>query len=225
MDKELIKDIIQWDVTNWSKALSQWQPIVENNKFENSLAIGEREGGLSLWLASNGIRVICTDYIEFSQELPLRLHKKHKVEGLVSYDRQDIIQLTYEENSFDLIVFKSVLGGLGSLESQTLAFKEIHRVLKPGGYLLFAENTSATKVHQFARKRFTSWGSRWYYPTEMDFKFLTKNFSQFEFQTRGIFSAFGRTETQRKILSFFGNLIHHITPSKWKYILIGIARK
>jgi hypothetical protein len=51
MTKELTKDIIQWDVKSWSKALSYWDSKVEWNKIQHSLELGGREGGLSLWFA------------------------------------------------------------------------------------------------------------------------------------------------------------------------------
>ena len=46
------KDIIEWDVVNWSKALTFWEkyskPITGGSKV---LEIGSRNGGLSLYAA------------------------------------------------------------------------------------------------------------------------------------------------------------------------------
>ena len=57
-----LRDAIQWDVRSWSRALPVWQRAVEKlPRPAKALGIGEREGGLSLWLALQGIDVVCTD--------------------------------------------------------------------------------------------------------------------------------------------------------------------
>jgi SAM-dependent methyltransferase len=70
------------------------------------------------------------------------------------------------ENHFDIVLFKSILGGIGrngDTESRRKVISEIHKSLKPGGKLLFAENLGASRAHKFLRKRLTSWGSYWNY--------------------------------------------------------------
>ena len=44
-----LKDIIEWDIKNWSKALYFWKRYLPKQKEVQALAIGERNGGLSLW--------------------------------------------------------------------------------------------------------------------------------------------------------------------------------
>ena len=64
------------------------------------------------------------------------------------------------------IVFKTIIGGIGSndnYEIQQKVFKEIYKALKPGGKLLFAENLVASKFHQQLRKKFVNWGNSWRY--------------------------------------------------------------
>ena len=48
-----LADIIGWDVGNWSKCLSHWQPWLGSVRNENSkiVVLGERNGGISLWPA------------------------------------------------------------------------------------------------------------------------------------------------------------------------------
>lgn len=43
---------------------------------------------------------------------------------------QDVHEMTYDENTFDLIISR---GSMGFWENQEIAFKEIYRVLAPGG--------------------------------------------------------------------------------------------
>ena len=164
MDKAIVKDIIQWDVSNWSKLIPIWTKKLKERKGK-VLAFGEREGGLSLFLALKGFEVTFTDYNDFPEDLPLEVHKKHNVTSSISYEKQDITSTTYSDNSYDVVVFKSVIGALGNIQDQVKALNEIYRILKPGGVLLFAENTRSSKVHQFARKKFTDWGHRWHYPS------------------------------------------------------------
>lgn len=224
MDQKLLNDIIQWDIKNWSKLIEFWSPIIKENKGRKALALGEREGGLSLWLALNDLVVFCTDYNSF-KEIPLALHLKYKVESKITYQQQDATKLTYEDESFDLVIFKSIIGDLKSKSNQEKALKEAYRVLKPGGTLLFAENLKATKTHQFAREKFTNWGKDWIYPTLEDFKKNCSEFNSFEYKTHGFLATFGRSEKQRFFLGKVDKIIKPLTPKSWKYILFGIVRK
>lgn len=224
MDKELVKDIIQWGVSNWSKLIPVWEKHLKNRKGK-ALAFGEREGGASLFLAFKGFQVTCTDYNDFPEDLPLEIHKKHKVTDLITYEKQDITATTYDDNTFDVVVFKSVIGALGSFVEQEKALKEIHRILKPGGILLFAENAKSSKLHQYARKKFTKWGHRWHYPSIDEFEILSSPFKILEFKTFGFFATFGRSEKQRNLLGKIDNRINFMTPKKWKYILVAALVK
>ena len=56
-DDALVAAAIGWDVRNWSRAIPLWQRQIDIRRPRNALAIGERGGGLSLWLASQGIEV------------------------------------------------------------------------------------------------------------------------------------------------------------------------
>ena len=58
-----IEDIIEWDVVNWSNALSFWtkHSTVAVTREARALELGTRRGGGSLWLASLGFNVVCSD--------------------------------------------------------------------------------------------------------------------------------------------------------------------
>lgn len=76
------------------------------------------------------------------------------MENLITYQDIDATQIPYE-NEFDIIVFKSIIGGIGrndNKEIQQLVFNQIYKALKPGGQLLFAENLSASPLHRFFSK-------------------------------------------------------------------------
>ncbi|MFN9882695.1 MAG: SAM-dependent methyltransferase [Bacteroidota bacterium] len=227
MTKELTKDIIQWDVKSWSKALSYWDSKVEWNKIQHSLELGGREGGLSLWLALKGKSVVCSD-LKDVQKTAEQLHKRHQVSTWITYQDIDATNIPYEEY-FDLIVFKSIIGGIGrndNYKNQHKVFKEIYKALKPGGKLLFAENLAASAVHRRLRKRFVQWGSSWRYVSLDEMKEFLSDFSYYDIKTTGLLGTFGRTERQRNVLSAVDDLVlNKICPDRWKYICYGIAEK
>lgn len=223
---ELKKDIIQWDVLSWSKALDYWEQHVDWSKVKTALELGGRQGGLSLWLAKKGINTTCSDYTN-TKETAQPLHVKHQVNELIHYEDIDATNIPYE-NHFDLIVFKSIVGGIGNQDKaiQRQVFEQIYKALKPGGVLLFAENLVATKMHQSMRLRANKWGSYWRYLTVAEIAEFTHQFKSRSIQTTGFLATFGRNEKQKTLLHKTDKYVfNHIFPSSWQYIGYGIAVK
>lgn len=227
MNPQLLKEIIQWDVKSWSKALSYWEEHVDWNQVENGLELGGREGGLSLWLALKGKKTLCSD-LKDVKDVAEKLHIKHQVTAFVSYEDIDASAIPYE-NHFDVIVFKSIIGGIGSndnYEIQKKVFKEIYKALKPGGKLLFAENLVGSPIHQKLRKRYVNWGSTWRYVSINELKECLSDFSSYDLKTTGFLATLGRNEGQRKFLATADKLFwNHVSPANWKYIAYGVAQK
>jgi SAM-dependent methyltransferase len=225
--KDIIKDIIQWDIKAWSKALSYWNCNVDWNKVNIGLELGGREGGLSLWLALKGKRTICSDLTNVKSTAE-KLHSLYNVSSVINYQDIDATTIPYE-NYFDIIVFKSIIGGIGShnnFENQKKVFNEIHKALKPGGKLLFAENLVASPFHQKLRKAFVNWGKSWRYVSLNEMEVFLKDFSTYDLKATGVLGTFGRNERQRNLLSTIDQLIlNKVCPSSWKYIVYGIAEK
>ena len=213
-------DIFEWDVHNWSKAMKLWSPTLKNVNGGKALTLGERGGGLSLMLASHGMDVICTDINPFDESTS-ELHKKHGLSERVDYMSMDMTNLEFDDNSFDVVMFKSVIGALGSKDKQQRAISEIYRVLKPRGTLLFAENCSASFLHRWARKRFTNWDSYWRYPHYKNDRDLFDSFKEEQFKSYGFLGAFGRSEGQRRILGKMDNVFEKLTPASNRYIMVG----
>jgi SAM-dependent methyltransferase len=142
--------------------LEYWHKNINRNGILNCLALGEHNGGLSLWLALMGKQVICSD-LENAEKQAMALHERYNVTDKVRYENIDATNIPYKDK-FDIVIFKSMLGGIGknnNMELQQKVICEIHKALKPGGKLLFAENLRASPLHEFLRKRFISWGRRW----------------------------------------------------------------
>jgi SAM-dependent methyltransferase len=227
MTRKIIRDILQWDVKSWSKALTYWEKSIEWDEVQNGLELGGREGGLSLWLALKGKAIICSDLKDVKNTAE-QLHLLYDVSSWINYEDIDATNIPYE-NYFDLILFKSIIGGIGrndNYEIQKKVFKEIHKALKPGGKLLFAENLSASPLHQLLRKQFVNWGSSWRYVSVEEMEEFLEEFSSYQMKTTGVLGAFGRNESQRNFLSIIDDLIlNKVCPGGWKYISYGIAEK
>ncbi|MBN4061580.1 MAG: SAM-dependent methyltransferase [Flavobacteriales bacterium] len=225
LDKRLIKDIIRWDVKNWSQCLDYWDLEVGENK--KCLELGGAEGGLSLWAALKGNEVVCSD-INNPKQKALPLHEKYRVASRISYEAIDATNMPYE-NEFDVIMFKSVLGGIGRFDKkdqQQKAVNEIHKALKPRGKLLFAENLVGSAFHHFLRNTFVSWGQNWRYIRIEEMKILCQGYAKLRCTSSGFVGAFGKTESQRQVLATLDKwLFNKAVPKNWHYIMFGVAEK
>lgn len=229
-----IQDTIQWDCQNWGKAIPHWESVLPKmgNPNIKILTIGERHGGLSLWLAGRKIHNICTDYhTEFSKAKSL--HKKYKVEEFITYQKADIFNLPFDDNSFDFVLCKSVIGGLKlikkdrhtrTLENQKLAISEIYRVLKPGGYYLGAENMRGSLFHTLLR-RVTGKSKGWRYLTQKELQFLLLDFENIDVKYYGFLGTFWKNKILNSIASWFDEIISVLFPSKFLYIGFFLAKK
>jgi SAM-dependent methyltransferase len=221
-------EFIEWDVRNWSKALNYWTAHSES-KIANcsALEVGARNGGLTLWLALQGARVLCSD-INPPGHIVRTRHNSRGVSHLIQYGSIDVTSIPYE-NEFDIIVFKSVLGAVGrqgGTDSQSRALSEIHKALKKGGELFFAENLIGSPVHQFLRRRFVPWGRSWRWVSISDMEKYMVPFSRVQYCMVGFLGALGRSEWQRNILGVLDRtFFNHVVPARWRYIIIGVAVK
>lgn len=221
-----LADFIEWDVRNWSRALDFWsRHSAQDLSRCSALEIGCKNGGLSLWMASHGATVVCSD-IAGPTEQAVRSHRAHGVAHLITYEPINATHIPYTER-FDVVLFKSILGAvarLGDKDAQAKAIAEMHRALKRGGELLFAENLIASPLHAFLRRRYVRWPWRYVSISEM-LEFLAP-FSHVSWTAVGFTGAFGRGNVQRNILGALDRLLlDRITPERWKYIIIGVARK
>jgi len=232
MNKEQINDIIGWDIVNWSKSFSFWDKHLDvKDKNFKCLELGARQGGLSLWLALNNNQVVCSDvsYTDQQHELDktIALHKKYNCDNKISYEAIDASNIPYE-NHFDIVVFKSVLGGVSIGSEKRLeqkAIDSIYKSLKPGGKVVFIENLEGSFLHMYARKKFVGWGSKWHYIKLNELIGLFSKYEDLKFKTVGFLGAFGKTEGQRNFLGHVDTVLEKIAPKSYRYIMIGIAKK
>jgi SAM-dependent methyltransferase len=227
-DPALLSDIIEWDVGNWGRAVQKWdRELPDSWTGMRALDLGAGGGGLSLYLRLRGCRVT---YCDFSQPRPqaIELLKRDEVAPGVDFCQANVTRLPFAEGQFDIVAFKSLLasvGKFGGLESQKSVFQESCRVLKPGGYLLLAENAYGSALHAFCRDRFVAWGHDCRYPTLAELQEFMSPFSNVSIETFGLLAAFGRRECQRAALSRLDRLITPIFPAESRYLAYGYARK
>jgi SAM-dependent methyltransferase len=219
-----ISDIIEWDCANWGRCLGFWEEAAPLTPGARALAIGERNGGLSLWLASHGLHVHCTD-LNGPGPKARETHQRFGVSDSVQYESANVLSLPYFDGSMDVVVFKSVLGALREYPAQRQAMREVLRVLKPGGVLYMAENLRASAVHRLARKRFVVWATYWRYIALDEIEELFTGFHILRSRSYGFLGTFGRTEAQRGLLGKADRLISACVPSRWRYIVFVVARK
>ena len=228
-----LADIVEWDIKNWSQLIEYWQPILATFPHDAKvLAIGERNGGLSLWLASMGFEVLCTDINDISEQAG-QLHRQYGLAHKIKYDSLDIVNTDCQPEQFDLIIAKSVIGGLKSvkgrgstrsIEAQGKAINNIYQLLKPGGHFLSAENLKGGWLVQLSRK-VTKRAKGWRHPSYNELKELFGPFPVVQTKTFGILPTFFRSRVMNDVAYFLNKYVLFFIPAKSRYIGFTIARK
>jgi SAM-dependent methyltransferase len=172
-----------------------------------------------------GHEVICSD-LTTPEKNAAASHAS--VASKIRYEEIDATRIPYR-NYFDIIVFKSILGGIARHEKdgvKEVVLREIHEALKPHGQLLFAENLNASPIHRLLRRKMTPWGNYWNYLRIEEVSHLFKPYSSLAVGSAGFLGAFGRSEQQRSWLALMDSfLFDRMLPSSMHYILFGVATK
>jgi SAM-dependent methyltransferase len=223
----LIDAIIGWDIANWANFLPFCERFLETEAAgRQALEVGARQGGLSLYLALKGYEVVCSD-LENPELAAWPLHARHGAAARITYQALDILAPPYPEATFDFIIFKSVLHALPEARLQAQALKSLHRLLRPGGILLFAENLRASPLHRWIRRLILpGWllqARR--YPTAAEIRSWCGRFREFQGETWGFLGVWGWREAVRDRLARLDTVLAPCLPPEWRYILFACARK
>lgn len=223
---DILNEAISWDVVNWSKAVAFWEDkLPEHLKGLRVLELGcGTNGGLTLWFAYRGAGVVCSGYGGVPPE-PKAIHRKHSLVAGIIYENINALAIPYE-NKFDIICFKSMLGGIerdAGPGAAALVIAQIHKALKPGGKLLFAENLVATPLHSFLRKAFGAGKNKWHYFTIEEINSLAADKFEAESKMFGVTGLFGYSEPVRRILGNLDTMIFEkVLPKSVRYIYAGV---
>lgn len=224
---DLIRDIFEWDVYNWKKALWIWEKYIPPSlKGYKVLEVGAGRGGLSLYFSlKDADAVYCTD-VENPENKCLPLHRKYRCRNII-YEAMDVLQIPFVD-FFDIVAFKSVMGDVsknGEDFKKKIMIESIHRALKKNGMLFFAENLEASPIHSLFREKFIPWGKTWNYLKLSEVKELFSNFQSLNYITFGVVGCFGKKESQRKILGCVDDVLEKLLPQRFHYVIAGVAIK
>lgn len=219
---------IEWDLATWSRALAFFEKTIKAQKpsLEKGLEIGARNGGLSWFFARKyGSQMCCTDS-EIMGEQARMLHEQAGLSSRITYQQADATRLPFPDQTFDFVLFKSVLGAIGRNgrpELQQKALEEIYRVLKPGGILFFAENLRGSVFHRLARRFFVPWGKTWRYVTLRELQDWLGIFERKELHATGFFAAFVPGPECLKTLAAKLDTLLLLLPESGRYVGYGCA--
>lgn len=223
----LLRDIVAWDVGTWQQAIYFWeQRLPQRLDGFKALELGAAQGGLSLYLGLKGAEVICSDLTNPEQRAR-SLHQRYALQNM-RYQAVDARQLPFADQSLDLVCFKSVLGGIrkgAEQDPKPEIMAEIYRVLKPGAYLLLAENLQGYAFLGYLRKHFIPWSLGWEYLSTAQILDLLQDFQSVDYHRAGLLALLGRNESQRRLLGRLDRRLVSVLPSEWRYLFMGVARK
>ncbi|MEK2645210.1 class I SAM-dependent methyltransferase [Bdellovibrio sp. BCCA] len=222
---DLMKLYFEWDVPNWSRSYEVWRDYIPSGR-ARCLEIGARRGGLSLMLAMNGNFVVCSD-LESPETVAYKSHKRFEYSGQIHYKALDVHNIGLQ-NEFDVIIFKSVLGGVARRNDIKLAksvAQELSKALRPGGLILFAENASGTFLHRLVRRVFRRWGNSWSYFTPDEMREIFEDFEFVEFKSIGFLAPFAIGKRMRSLFYLFDRHFDCFLSDNSKYITTAVLKK
>jgi len=195
-------------------------------------AIGERNGGISLWLALQGFHVVCTDRQGPTQQAR-DLHKQYGVDDKITYREFDLVNTQDFDTTYDVIIMKSVLGGLkeqyDNAASRTDAIRQkaidnAYKLLNRNGILFTADNMQGNFFIRFI-KWLKSKQFGWHYLTVNELHDLCKQFSSVSVQGFGIIPSNFPVSVLNKAAYIINSSLRQLLPTNSGYIAFTMARK
>lgn len=231
MTQPTLTDIVGWDVRTWGPAVDAWERALESLPSGplDVLEVGAGPGGPSLWLALKGHRVV-TSNLGQTEAQARPLHERYGVADRIEYRDLDLTSGLIAPASFDVVVFKSVLGGLGSADPAlpAMALDAIRTALRPGGVLLWAENLRGNWLHRTARAvayRIRGVAIWQYLPLRRLRELLEARFTEVDMNVGGVLAVLGTSESARDRLARADQAcFDRIVPASWHYMAYGSAR-
>lgn len=130
---------LSWDIDKgWrKKAIAQLQPF--NPRHILDIATGTGDFAILAARMLTPEKLIGADISEGMMDIGRQKVKRARLEQIISFEKEDCLQLSYPENSFDAV---TAAFGIRNFPDLDRGLKEIFRVLKPGGHLSIVELTS-----------------------------------------------------------------------------------
>lgn len=130
---------LSWDIDKgWrKKAIAQLQPFSPRHILD--IATGTGDFAILAARMLTPEKLIGADISEGMMDIGRQKVKRAKLEQIISFEKEDCLQLSYPENSFDAV---TAAFGIRNFPDLDRGLKEIFRVLKPDGHLSIVELTS-----------------------------------------------------------------------------------
>ena len=130
---------LSWDIDKgWRKnAIAQLQPFSPRHILD--IATGTGDFAILAARMLTPEKLIGADISEGMMDIGRQKVKRARLEQIISFEKEDCLQLSYPENSFDAV---TAAFGIRNFPNLDRGLKEIFRVLKPGGHLSIVELTS-----------------------------------------------------------------------------------
>lgn len=253
---DLHQDIFDWDVRTWSRALEIWENHVEGEKRCLEVGANKGGLSLWLALNGHAVLCTDLDSPENRAKATHSKHQVGHLIHYASLDilnpgsspcgaeGEQGDQLEHGEaerpllsvskgsrslhaDSYDLIIFKSILGGISRDNNLPLAKEAIDNMqamLRPGGTILFAENLRGSAFHRLARRLFVKWGDSWNYLTVSELEELFSDFEHVEIKATGFATAFSKGKLNGLLALLDHWIFNRIFGKKVKYVGYGIAK-
>ena len=133
---------LSWKIDyGWrKKAISKLKPFCP----QKILDIATGTGDFAILAAEmlNAQQVVAVDISEGMMEIGKKKVEKKKLDEIVTFEKQDCMSLSYEDEVFDAITSAF---GIRNFQELDKGLKEMHRVMKAGGHLSIVELTQPTR--------------------------------------------------------------------------------
>lgn len=130
---------LSWDIDKgWrKKAIAQLQPFSPRHILD--IATGTGDFAILAARMLTPEKLIGADISEGMMDIGRQKVKRARLEQIISFEKEDCLQLSYPENFFDAV---TAAFGIRNFPDLDRGLKEIFRVLKPDGHLSIVELTS-----------------------------------------------------------------------------------
>jgi len=111
--------------------------LPKNREGVKILDAGAGSGRFTIEMARKGYNVVACDYSLAMLDIIKSKIKELNIENYVTLSKQDITNLTFNDDEFDFICCMRVFVNLDTIENEVKTLKELIRVCKPGGTIVF----------------------------------------------------------------------------------------
>lgn len=213
-EDQLKRLTFDWKVASWNRLFTEVLSSLNDDLTEKTvLEVGANKGGLSLFFSLRGCKVVCSDVRPDYVAVARRLHSAWI--RRCAYLATDLRALPLRSGVVDLVVMKSVLGGVyasGGEEAVVAGLTEVHRVLRGGGSCLLLEQLEGDPLSRWLRSRvFPS--RQWHY-------FSTDEFLEMNGGVSAMFRG-GFRQVQWRCGTFLSHVLEEKLPPEAKLVRLA----